>query len=508
MHNLDNVKNLRDLVDYAAESFGDRPAYRYFKNDVEEVKTFTQFRHDIYGFAAGLRAKGFDGKHIAILGPTTYLFAVTFQAVTASNNVAVTIDIRLPQQDIVQQLEKADVTAVIYDSSLTSLVDQIREKVNFIDTYLEMESGIASVSLETYEPWEIRDDHALCLIMFTSGTSGKSKGVMMHSRGLTDNAIANGIRTGFGSDDRFLSSLPMYHIASLSDDMLWGLCTGACVCIVRSVRTIFSDGKHFGTTCAPFVPMFTELLYKKMCSEMKKNPALTKEEAKNLVIGEPFRTITTGAAPLSETTRKAMGEFGIRMVEQYGMTETHCNIATSHGFETRTGSCGKLLKGFTAKITDGQLMLHGDMIMMGYYKEPEITAEVLDADGWFATGDLAEFDADGYLYLKGRKKLMILLSNGENVSVEKIEHSLLQNENISEVVVYQKQDAITAQVYPNPETTGNLNETEKEQTIRKAVADYNSKNPVYLHVQRVELRDTEFPKTSSNKIKRAAFLNQ
>lgn len=508
------MKSMKELVNYAASKYKDRIAIKYLtpNSDIQE-KSFLDIKKDSQAFSSALDDLGLIGNHIAILGNSSYLWLISYLGIVNSGSVAVTIDIRLPLSDIIDEINRADVSAILYDDSYEELVYDIKNSCNSVKSFICMGDKTTPIqySLLDILNYEIDNEYNLdvnkcCTIMFTSGTSGKSKGVMLSHEGLTENAIACAVRTGFTSEnDIVISVLPIFHIFCLSVNILWSLYLGVCVCFNDSLTNLFSNIKKFNANKVAMVPMMLEFVHNNLKLVSNKNPNLTKKQVANILLGEKFDTFTIGGAYLQADLRKTIESYGVQVKEQYGMTENSCNLSTEHGCIHKDGSVGKVLSSQKFKIVDSEIFVKGNTVMLGYYKDQENTKLVIE-DGWLKTGDLGYIDDEDFLFLFGRKKLLMTLSSGENVSSEQLEQQIMTSKLVKEVVVYQSGDIIVAEIYPDYNYV-NYNQDENILiTFEKVIENVNSQNPLYKHIRKIILREVEFEKTASMKIKRENYI--
>lgn len=497
--------NLRTIVKFAADTFGDAPAYKYLvKKDVEE-KTFVEFNNDTMAFSRMLEAKGLKGKHVAIVGPTTYQWIVSYFGTTDSASVAVPIDVQLPADAICELFNRADVEMVVCDEIRTDVIAMIpsacpnvkyivsmqaeEDKENILSWKSLIESNIGEYETEI-------DDDQLCTILFTSGTTGLSKGVMLSHRNIYDNATCLDMKFEPGMVK--LLVLPINHVYCLTMDVIKGLYVGSVMCINDSLMRVQKNMLLFKPELVLMVPLMIESFYSKLKAAEGKAP---KEEIAKMAFGGNLKIICSGGAYLNPEYVTKFAEYGITILQGYGMSECSPVISTNLTWDNRQGSVGKLMPNLECKIEDDEICVKGSSVMMGYYKMPEQTAETL-VDGWLKTGDLGYVDEDNYLYITGRKKNLIILANGENVSPEEIENQISNADLVKEIIVREKDNVIQAEVFPNFEYAEEAGITDIKAGVQEIIDAYNQDAPLYKRVLDLILRDTEFEKNTSKKIKR------
>lgn len=336
----------------------------------------------------------------------------------------------------------------------------------------------------------------LCTIMFTSGTTGKSKGVMLTQRNLAENATCLDMK--IPSRTVILSVLPIHHAYCLSMDILKGLSLGSIICINDSPMRMAKNIHLFGPDMILMVPMMIETFAKKL----EDAAALPPEMIKKQVFGDRLHTICSGGAYLNPAWITLFEKYGITILQGYGMTECAPVISTNLDWNKKLGSVGRLMPNCTAKVVDEELWVKGSSVMQGYYKMPEETKETLTEDGWLRTGDLGYVDEDNFIFLTGRKKNLIITPNGENVSPEEIENALSENRLVQEVLVRETGGVIEAEVFPDMEYAKNHGITDVKAGLKSIVDSYNKDAVAYKKVAALKVRDTEFEKTAARKIKR------
>lgn len=504
---------LYDLLVKAEEAYGTQDAVRYKVKDADqggkkktkvEAKTYTQLRRDSEHISASLTELGEQGKHIALIGATSYSWITSYYGIVNSGSVAVPLDANLPAEDLCELIDRADVTTLVYDETKANVARMAAEKCQGLTHLIAME-GETSVP-NALHLWELaakapeRTDFEpkpedLATIMFTSGTTGKSKGVMLTHRNLAENATAQDM--GYEPGMVIMTVLPIHHAYCLSMDILKGTSIGAIICINDSLLRVAKNIKLFEPNMILMVPLMVETLAKKL-EEASFIPAPL---VKAKVFGKQFHTVCSGGAYLNPDYIALFKKYGITILQGYGMTECAPVISTNSNSEKKDGSIGKCMPNCEAKIVDEEIWVKGTSVMQGYYKMPEETAETLE-DGWLKTGDLGYIDEDGFLFLTGRKKNLIITRNGENVSPEEIENKLGANRLVQEVLVRDCEGLIEAEIFPDLEYASKKRIKDLEGELQKIIDEYNKTAPLYKRVFKLKVRDVEFEKNTTKKIKR------
>ncbi len=499
------VENLRDIVKYSAQNYGDQAAYRYKVKKELEDKSYNDVNTDSMAISRAVEAFDMKGKHIALLGTTTYQWIISYFGVTGSASVAVPIDVQLPADAICELLNRADVEMLVFDTIRADVIPAVKEKCPQIKYIVSMqaeteEDGILAwkelVESNRGEYETEIDPDQLCTILFTSGTTGISKGVMLSHRNLADNATCLDMKIPVGTVS--MTVLPINHVYCLTMDIIKGMYIGATVCINDSIMRVAKNMKLFQPDMMLLVPLVIESIYAKLKAAGNLIP---KKMLAKQVFGENLKTICSGGAYLDPSYVEKFAEYGITILQGYGMTECSPVISNNVEWDNRAGSVGKLLPNCEAKVVDDEIWIKGSSVMMGYYKMPEETAEALE-DGWLKTGDLGYVDEDNFVYITGRKKNLIILANGENVSPEEIENQLVKNDLIKEVIVRESGMVIQAEIFPDYEYAKKKLIRDIPAKLQEIIDAYNAEAPVYKRVLDLVVRETEFEKNTSKKIKR------
>ena len=494
-----------DILAKAAETFGPEDAIRYkvSKNEVMS-KSYRQLFQDSQSFSNALAFLGAQGGHVAIIGPTSCSWLTAFFGTVNSGSVAVPLDVSLPAEEVCELIDRADVTALVADESRSDVIGLCKSlcpRLKHVISMQQEENDSRALSFQSLlekhaGSFSFRPDpDQLCTILFTSGTTGKSKGVILTHRNLAENATCLDMR--IPPRTVLLSVLPIHHAYCLSMDILKGISLGSIICINDSLLRVAKNIKLFRPDMILMVPLMIETMAKKM-EDVKDLP---KKLVKNMIFGKQFHTICSGGAYLNPDYIDLFAQYGITILQGYGMTECSPVISNNLSWDIRKESVGRLLPNCTAKVVDEELWVKGSSVMQGYYKMPEETADTL-VDGWLRTGDLGYVDDDGYVFLTGRKKNLIITKNGENVSPEELENRLGQHRLVQEVLVRESEGVIEAEIFPDYEYAKKKKIRDLAETLQGIIDEYNQGAPVYKRIYRLKIRETEFEKTPSKKIKR------
>ena len=496
---------IREILVQSEQKYKDADAIRYKtgKNEIT-AKSYTMLKEDSERFSAVLHELGEQGNHVAVTGMTSYHWLTVYFGTVNSGSTAVPLDVSLPAEEMCELIDRADVTVFVIDEIRADVAAIVKSRCPKLKYLISMQKEAHTedmLSLEqlmsgqepgfSFEP----SPEDLATIMFTSGTTGKSKGVMLSHRNLAENATCLDMK--FPEHTVLMSVLPVHHAYCLSMDFLKGLSTGAVICINDSLIRMAKNIKLFKPNVILMVPLMIETLAKKLEDAQGLPPEIVKRE----VFGEQFEFICSGGAYLAPSMLDLFGKYGISILQGYGMTECSPVISTTVSWNIRKGTVGQLVPNCEAKTVHEELWVRGSSVMQGYYKMPEETKETL-VDGWLRTGDLGYVDEEGFVYLTGRKKNLIITKNGENVSPEELENKIGENRLVQEILVREAEGVIEAEIFPDYEYAQKKEVADIPAALQKLIDDYNAAAPAYKRVYRLKVRETEFPKTPSKKIKR------
>lgn len=504
------LKSLRELIDWNAERHPGDVAFRYREGTQIISVSYAQFKADVDALSTFFLGQGTQGAKIAVVGENSYLWILAYFAVVLSGNIIVPLDKELPDEEIAMLLTRCEAEVLIYSNTYADTAEKMLQEKR-VGTILSLkdfptclESGIERPTVGGV------DENAVCSIIFTSGTTGDPKGVMLTQKNLmadTLGACQNAMPTG-----RSLLVLPLHHTFAFTTGVLAMMVYGVPICINKSLRCFTKDMQTFKPRIMILVPLYVETTHKNIWKTAKTQgkDKLLKGliAASNLLrrFGLDFRrklfrsileqfggeldTIICGGAFLKQTYIDSMDAIGIQILNGYGITECSPVVSVNRNQYSREGSIGLPLPCCEVKIIDGEICVRGENVMVGYYRDEAATLETFTG-GWFKTGDLGYLDEDGFLFITGRGKNLIILSNGKNVAPEELEEKLLDIAGVQEVLVYAENGLITAEIF-----------TQQENEVRGSVTALNKELPGYKRIQKVIFRDTEFEKTTTKKIKR------
>ena len=558
------IDDMRSLVEEAAKNFSDSTAISYKdKPSDKEVKkvTFNQWRDDVRHLGTALIANGLREENIAIVGENSYGWCCSFFAVMAIGSVTVPVDKELPLEDIEGIITTTGCKAVFFGKSaedkikgllangglksaelLVSIAPQssidasiLGDKVlTSIEILQEKGAELFANGDNSYYDYKI-DVNKMASIVFTSGTTGKGKGVMLSQANIGLDMTLG--MYNFDITRKTLHVLPPHHTFGSTVNYVGHLSQGCEVYISSGLKHVSDEIREQQPSHLILVPAFLEVMNRKIWTTARKShkegllKAMIKvsnglrkigiDLRKKLfssvlsAFGGKLELIICGGAKLDEEIIKVFDSLGITILNGYGITECAPLISANRNKYRKPGSVGTPILACRVKIEDpdengeGEICVKGPNVMLGYYNNPEATAEVFDKDGFFHTGDYGRLDEEGWIYITGRKKNLIILSNGKNVYPEEIEADIQKIKGVTEVVVYAgesrvQKDKITivAEIFPDVDLLKDNGITDMQKYFEDQVKALNDRMPHYKAVKRVKLRDTEFQKNTSRKITR------
>ena len=548
------IKDIRDLVNSSCELFAERNAYLYKKDGKYTPILFKQVKKNMDELGTALIELGLKDKRIAVIGENRYEWAISYLAVINGVGVVVPLDKQLPENEILNCLHRSEAKCIIYSSKLKEKIDSIKNQTDasiLIDMDIEEdENGVYSLKKllergrelldqgnKEYLNAEI-DNHKMAELLFTSGTTSESKAVMLSHRNICFNIENQCKMLEIVPEDIFLSVLPIHHAYECTCGFLTPLYRGACVAYCEGLRHIAENMKEAHASVILSVPVMFEMIYGKLWEAIRKQgkEKLVKRMIKvtNFLdklhihikrkvfkqiheqLGGNVKVLIAGAAAINPEVAQGFRDLGILAVQGYGLSECAPIAALNRDVDYKDDAAGLPLVNTEIKIVDpndegvGEIATKGEHVMLGYYKNEEATREAIQ-DGWLHTGDLGYIDSDGFVHITGRKKNVIITKNGKNVYPEEIEKLLSDSPFIKESLVYGKRNGdnitITAQIL--------LDKDYIEQTYGKSITDekikklvwedvkrINQKLVIYKHIKAIEIREKEFEKTTTLKIKR------
>lgn len=517
------VFTTKELLGFCAAEYNKREAFAYQNKNQDISVSFTQFKEQVNAFGTHIFSEGFNDSHIAVFGENSYEWILTHFAVTCGGNVIVPIDKELDAESIAELLTDSESKVLVYSNTYADIAEQLQAKlpdiiyINMKDITDGIEKGkqLIADGYTEYINAEVNKDD-LASIVYTSGTTGKSKGVMLtHGNFAIDsyNACCNVSVCGPS-----ILLLPLHHtfglVAAVFSEMMYGY----PIYINSSYKRLLQDFQQAKPQNFFAVPLIAETLYKSIWTTAQKQGKdkqlkvlikisdllrklgidLRKTFFKSVIaaFGGKLNQIICGGAPLSTELIKGFDSFGITVLNGYGITECSPIVAVNRNKFNIVGSVGLPLCCNEVKIAeDGEILVKGDNVMLGYYHN-EAENEKVFVDGWFRTGDIGRIDEHGVLHITGRIKNLIILGNGENIPAESIEQEIYTIPYVRECIAYGKDNVIVAEIYLDEDVA------DAKGRINDDIQIVNQRLPQIRNIGKVAVRDTEFPKTTTKKIKR------
>lgn len=551
LHEKIEFVNVREMLDWCAETHNTKTAYSFISEEkTKEIvkKSFTELREDVRALGTKMLQMGCHGKHCAVIGKFSYNWAVIYFASMSIGAVLVPLDKDWHTCDLIHTCENADIEFLFADTEIIDKATEIGSQIKLLHSPITIggtnENSVTQLidegkvlyneSPQAFYNARIFPDK-LSLLVFTSGTTGKGKGVM-----LSQNAILSDLcdiipYIDFGK--KTVGVLPPHHTYGSSVMLIGHAIIGAEVYVSAGLRHLLKEFKEQKPEHLVLVPLYLETFYRRIKSTLKEKG---KEETVNKLItlsnnmlkigidlrknlfssiraafGGEVKTIISGGAPLNPEILSFFEAIGISVLNGYGITECAPIVAVNRSKNVVSGSVGNVLNIDTVKISEpnenseGEICVKGPNVMLGYYKNEEATLEAFDNDGYFKTGDYGKIDSNRILYITGRKKNIIILSNGKNVYPEEIENELIAIPGVSDVVVYEGKsargvtyNAVVAEIYPDKDYFEKNNIGDAKEYFKKYIDEYNTTAVSYKKIGLLRVRKEEFPKNTLKKILR------
>ncbi len=546
LYKTENSKNFKELLQNCPAYYNGRPLFREKENGGIKDTSCEQFAEMVQRLGAAFLKLGLLGGKIAVMGETSAKWIATYFATVCGASVIVPVDKELPEDEMAYILNNSEAAALIYAPSLEAEVRSIQPKAPGVkyfigmaapeenETWLSFDAlvqGSSSAEIDAYNAIEV-DAAALSTILYTSGTTGKSKGVMLCQKNILCAALG-GLQM-FEVGKVSMSILPIHHVFEMTHGIVEMMANGTTICINDSLRYFMQNLQLFQPEAMFVVPAFVEMIYKKIWANAQATGQ--EEQLKALIaksnelleqgidkrdeffqfikdaLGGNFRMMLCAGAPLDPFYVKGFREIGILLLQGFGLTETSPLVTANRNHYVVDASTGAAIQNCEVKIAEpnekgeGEICVRGDNVMLGYYKDDIATAEVM-IDGWFHTGDMGYVDEAGLLYVTGRKKNVIILSNGKNIYPEEMEGYYMHIPYVKEIVVYAAKNdgsnvSLCAEIFVEETFSEKYSKEQILEELNKDVAQINKKLPGYKQVHHLKLRDTMFEKTTKKSIKR------
>ncbi len=557
-----DFSDIREMVLDCKKNFADRIALSWKLNPKDKKirnMTFAECADYVEALSTELISRGLGGKKIAIVSKGSPEWVMAFYSVMSIAAVAVPVDAELSESEIASIISETGCKAAFFSAPVAEKMIYVQKSAKCVSLFVKMgyfpnalpvPDGAVSIGAlradgadkvlygdRSYRECAI-DPDALAAIFFTSGTTGKGKGVMLSQKNICSNVV-NGSRL-FKLTDRTMSVLPLHHTFGLTANIIGNYAQGIRICFSLGNRYVLQEMNEYRPKHMMLVPLYVETFYRKIMAGAEKSGKdkmlarliarsngmrkagidLRRTLFKSVIdkFGGELEMIICGGAPLSQKIIDFFDGIGITIINGYGITECSPFISGNRNERRIPGSVGMVMPGGEAKIADpdehgeGEIAFRGPNVMLGYYKNEAATAEVIDEDGYFHTGDIGRivnYDGTDWIFITGRRKNLIILSNGKNVYPEEIESDISEIYGVNEVVVYAgsrknspDNDVIVAEIYPDRDALAERGIDDVQKYFEEKVREINDRNVSFKKVNVIRIRSTEFPKNTSKKIKR------
>ena len=499
--------SIRQILDASAAKYGDRTFIKFIEDGTVQERSFRRLRQDSLAVCRFLRNLGREKMHIAVAAKTSYEYIVFVTGILTSGNVLVPFSPETSEKESLSLFKRADIDILFYDDAY-NCTDRLKKQFDSVISPMNItgEGVLASITEKysdssVYAPlsdYKVNIDDC-AVIIYTSGTTGTRKGVMLSMNALVGNIMYDEYVDILNEKAVVLSVLPMFHAYCLSGDYVRNLKDGLTVCLNGSMRDLPESLKTFEPTVMRVVPMIAQTLLKLVKMKENRHPELTPRQAAEAVFGKNIKWLISGAAYLDPSLVREYDRFGIFLRQGYGMTEAGCRISVPDA-DCSLESVGRVTNMFVTRIQGGEIQVKGPTLMMGYYKMPEETKASFTEDGWLRTGDIGEVSESGELFITGRLKNLIILSNGENVSPEAIEKKFADYDIVSEILVYSENDRITADIYPNFGYCSDNDIDDPKEFITAIIKQMNEGAKPSHVITQVRVVNEPLPRTQTGKI--------
>ena len=556
------IKDLKDMLKKSGEKYGEKNAYK-IRLEKNKYKTYTHkdVRQMINYLGTRLIDLGLKNKRIAVIGENRYEWEIAYLSIVCGTGIVVPLDKSLPQNELEKVIERSGVEAIFYSEKYTDILKTIVGRgIGKLKTLISMDlkhhtEGIYSQNELISEGKKLVergnksfidatiDNEKMSIMLFTSGTTSDSKIVALSHKNLVSNLMDIASSLDINSSDVFLSFLPLHHVFECTVGFLFSLYAGAETVFCDGIRYIVDNLKEYKVSVMASVPAIYERIFKIIRREIARSNNLEEileneekyknssmEEKKKVfkdihdMLGGNIKLLISGAASLDKEIEEKYRNLGLNLVQGYGLTETSPVIGIGTNKYHKVGSIGKTVPSVEAKVVDcnkegiGELIVKGPNIMIGYYQNEEATKKAI-VDGWFYTGDLARIDEEGYIFICGRKKNVIVLKNGKNIYPEEMENLINKIEGVEESFIYGKQLSsdkenikIYAKIVYDEGVVKNAYKVQSKEEIHKEIAnkirEINSLMPKYKAIRGFSLTKEPLIKTTTNKLKRQQNLEK
>lgn len=499
---MNEIDTVQKLLEYATNNFAEKDFCRYIKDGQVQSRSYAQFASDSFAVCRYIHNENTGKINIGFIGSTNYEYIACLTGMIISGNTVIPLSPDTDEEEARFLFNDAEIGILFCEEKFLPVAEKLKctcstlqrviclgDSSFFEDIFVRFADtdgkGLSSLTC---------DSESTALIVYTSGTTGTKKGVLLSNGNLAANSTYDTYKMAKG--DVSFSILPMHHIFCYACDVLKTLYDGGTLCLNGELSEIYKNFLLFQPTVMRIVPAICRSILTRIKLAHRRNPSLTKREAAETVVGKNFKRMIAGSAFLSSSLIDELEQYGIIARQGYGMSECSPRITTADFSDECKYSNGILIGVDEVRIVEGEIQIKGPSVTSGYHKRPEATAEAFTEDGYLKTGDLGYIE-NNHIYLTGRKKNIIVLSNGENISPELIENKFSDELSIKEIVVFAKDDKICAEILPEDDVDHSV--------IEEIIYRINCDSDTDKQIEEFYLRNTPFEKTSTGKIKRSSF---
>lgn len=558
IHKYREISDLKDMLKQSAELYGDSAAFRLRNKDNNGYKdvSIKEFKDEVDALGTILIELGLKDKRIAVIGENRYEWAVSYLAISNGTGIVVPLDKSLPEKEIISLIQRSEVEGIIYSNHYDDIMNKLKEEGStsikyFISMDLSKEENSILSQQELIKNGKSLiesgnrkfldakiNNEEMSFMLFTSGTTAMAKAVMLSHKNICANIMSIAGVIKLTNEDKILSFLPLHHTFECTVGFLYPIYTGTTIAYCDGIRHLADNIKEYEITVMISVPILFESMYKKVMHGIAKKGKLDKVKKgikisrvllrfgidirKKLfkdihdILGGKVRLFVNGAAGLDKEVEQGFNDLGFKTVQGYGLTETSPVIAAGNDKYTRCGSVGKTLPNVQVKIINenkqgiGEICAKGPNVMLGYYMNEEATQETME-NGWFKTGDLGYIDEEGYIFVVGRAKNVIVLKNGKNIFPEELETLVNKIDGVKESIVYGKLDKdddykICVKIVYDKDAVKEFHNLETEEEIQdlfnSKIKEINKTMPAYKYIREINITTEELIKTTTQKVKR------
>ena len=545
------ITDLKDMLKKSGEKYGEKIAYKIRQENGYKEITHSEVRKMVDGLGTKLIDMGLKDKRIAVIGENRYEWEIAYLSIVCGIGTVVPLDKSLPENELESLIERSKAEAIICSQKYVEILKKTKLKYIISMDFENDKDGIISQKRLISEGIQLVksgdtsftnakiDNEKMSIMLFTSGTTSISKAVALSHKNICSNLMDISSILDVNSSDVFLSFLPLHHVFECTVGFLFSLYVGAETVFCDGIRHIPENLAEYKVSVMASVPAIYERLFKIIKKHLEKQgkvEQILKDEEKykdssmekkkevfkeiHDLLGGNMKLFISGAASLEPSIEEKFRRLGFNMVQGYGLTETSPVVAIGNKKYHKTGSIGKCVPSDEVKLLDvnkdgiGELAVKGPNVMLEYYENKEATEKVLK-DGWFQTGDLARIDEDGYIFICGRKKSVIVLKNGKNIFPEEMETLINKEDGVEESFIFGKPISkdpndikIFVKIVYNKEGFEGKTETEIKEYFNKKIKSINKTMPHYKAIRGIIISDKPLIKTTTNKIKREKNLEQ